>query len=75
MDNTPRSEDEIFSELEQLCASVGYIHVFAALVVQNTYVAFAEGIKGEDFHKTFEKDHLVVDGAMYFVWANGQASD
>ncbi len=59
MDITPRSEDEIFSELEQLCASAGYIHVFAALVVQNTFVAFAEGLKGEDFHKTFEKDHLV----------------
>jgi hypothetical protein len=54
-----RSEAEIFSELEQLCGSPGYIHVYAALVVQNTFVRFAEKIKGEDFHESFGKEHLI----------------
>jgi hypothetical protein len=54
-----RSEAEIFNELEQLCGSPSYIHVYAALVVQNTFVHFAEKIKGEDFHESFGKDHLI----------------
>lgn len=54
-----RSEAEIFNELEQLCGSPGYIHVYAALVVQNTFVRYAEKIKGEDFHESFRKEHLI----------------
>jgi SEC-C motif len=59
MAHAPRSEAEIFSELEQLCGSPGYIHVYAALVVKNTFVRFAEKIKGEDFHESFGKEHLI----------------
>jgi hypothetical protein len=59
MPNASRPEVEIFADLEQLCCTSGYIHVFAALVVQNTFVRFAEGIKGEDFYETFDKDHLI----------------
>jgi hypothetical protein len=54
-----RSEAEILTELEHVCGSSGYIHVYAALVVQNTFVRFAETIKGEDFHESFGKDHLI----------------
>ena len=54
-----RSEADIFNELEQLCGSPGYIHVYAALVVQNTFVRFDEKIKGEDFHESFGKEHLI----------------
>lgn len=54
-----RSETEIFSELEQLCGSAGYIHLYADLVLRNTFVRFAEGIKGEDFHESFGRDHLI----------------
>ena len=54
-----RSEAEIFSELEQLCGSAGYIHLCADLVFRNTFVRFAEGIKGEDFHESFGRDHLI----------------
>jgi len=54
-----RSEAEILKELEELCGSPGYIHVYAALVVQNTFVRFAERIKGEDFHESFGRDHLI----------------
>ena len=54
-----RSETEIFSELEQLCGSAGYIHLYADLVFRNTFVRFAEGIKGEDFHESFGRDHLI----------------
>jgi SEC-C motif len=59
MPSASRPEAEIFADLEQLCCASGYIHVFAALVVQNTFVRFAEGIKGEDFYETFDKDHLI----------------
>ncbi len=59
MPSASRLEAEIFADLEQLCCASGYIHVFAALVVQNTFVRFTEGIKGEDFYETFNKDHLI----------------
>jgi hypothetical protein len=54
-----RSETEIFGELEQLCRSAGYIHLYAYLVFRNTFVRFAEGIKGEDFYESFGRDHLI----------------
>jgi hypothetical protein len=54
-----RSEAEILGDLRRLCTSPGYIHLFAALVVQNTYVMFTEGIKGADFDATFSGDHLI----------------
>lgn len=54
-----QSETEIFSELEELCGSAGYIHLYADLVFRNTFVRFAEGIKGEDFHESFGRDHLI----------------
>jgi len=54
-----RSETEIFGELEQLCRSAGYIHLYAYLVFRNTFVRFAEGIKGEDFYESFSRDHLI----------------
>src|ERR1035438_8104853 len=59
MPSAARPEARIFADLEQLCRTPGYIHVFAALVVQNTFVRFTEGSKGEDFHETFDKDHLI----------------
>jgi len=54
-----RSETEIFSELEHLCGSAGYIHLYADLVFRNTFIRFAEGIKGDDFHESFGRDHLI----------------
>jgi hypothetical protein len=54
-----QSETEIFSELEELCGSAGYIHLYADLVFRNSFVRFAEGIKGEDFHESFGRDHLI----------------
>ncbi len=59
MSSRLRPEAEILKELEHVCESPGYIHVYAALVVQNTFVRFAEQIKGEDFHESFGKDHLI----------------
>src|SRR5258708_10983596 len=59
MSTQPRPEAEILKELEEVCGSPGYIHVYAALVVQNTFVRFAEKIKGEDFHESFGRDHLM----------------
>jgi hypothetical protein len=59
MPSAQRSETEIFSDLEQLCGSVGYIHVFAAFVFQNTFVRFADTLKGEDFHESHGEDHLI----------------
>jgi hypothetical protein len=56
---TARSEAEIFSDLERLCGSRGYIHVYAALVVKNTFVRYSNSISGDAFHETFGKDHLI----------------
>jgi len=54
-----RSEAKIFSELEQLCATSGYIHLYADLVFRNTFVRFAEKIQGDDFQESFGRDHLI----------------
>jgi hypothetical protein len=54
-----RSETDILSELEQLCASPGYIHLYADIVFRNTFVRIAESIKGDDFNESFGKDHLI----------------
>jgi SEC-C motif len=54
-----RSEPEIFADLERVCRSPGYIHVFSSLVVKNTFVAYGETITGEDFENTFGDDRLI----------------
>jgi hypothetical protein len=54
-----RSEEEIFADLERLCGSPGYIHVYAALIVKNTFVRYADKIDGKDFNEAFADDHLI----------------
>ena len=56
---TARSEAEIFADLQRLCGSPGYIHLYAALVVKNTFVRYADKIAGDDFHEAFADDHLI----------------
>jgi hypothetical protein len=54
-----RSEAEILEDLERLCTTPGYIHLFAGLVVQNTFVRYADSIKGSDFDVAFNGEHLL----------------
>lgn len=37
----------------------GYVHLYADLVYRNTFVRFAEKLSAEDFHESFDEDHLI----------------
>jgi SEC-C motif len=54
-----RSEAEVFSDLETVCGSPGYIHAYSALVAKNAFVRFNENIRGDDFDESFAEDHLI----------------
>ncbi|MBY3003517.1 hypothetical protein [Rhizobium leguminosarum] len=54
-----RAEQEIFNELEEVCASSGYIHVLAALCFRDTIVGFANEVRPEDLQKLFSPSTLI----------------
>lgn len=44
---TSRTEQEVFADLERLCATAGYIHVLAALSARDNLVFLPEGLTSE----------------------------
>lgn len=54
-----RSENQIFSDLKNLCACSGYIHALAQICFRDNIVAFKEEMKAEDMQKIFRKDRLI----------------
>jgi hypothetical protein len=53
-----RSEAEVFRDLEQLCGSAGYIHVYAHLAFDNNYLLYSDKISGESFQDTYDPNRL-----------------
>ena len=56
---TGRSEQEVFDDLEELCASSGYIHVLALLSLRDNMVGFAGHLTGEDMAASYAPDRTV----------------
>ncbi|TVQ59116.1 MAG: prepilin peptidase, partial [Spirulina sp. DLM2.Bin59] len=59
MKDTVRKEFEIFSELAEICASPGYIHVIAFLCYRNDIIRYTEKLTPEDMLQQFSKNMLV----------------
>ncbi len=59
MKEAVRKESEIFSELAEICASPGYIHVIAYLCYQNNIIRYADTLTPEDMLQQFSENMLV----------------
>jgi hypothetical protein len=54
-----RTESEIFSELESLCSSTGFIHVIAFFCFKDTFIhTTGEGLTAETLSQQFDKSRL-----------------
>lgn len=56
---TSRTEQEIFDELEQLCASPGYIHVLAVMSLRDNLVTFAGEMTAEALTTSYAPERTV----------------
>lgn len=56
---TSKSEQEIFGELERLCASPGYIHVLAALSFRDNFVTFPGELTAEALAASYVEGRTV----------------
>ena len=55
----PRPESEIFTELEALCASPGYIHAIAYFCHRDNMIRYSGEMKPEDMRHLFSRDRLI----------------
>lgn len=55
----PRSENEIFQELEILCSSPGYIHAIAYFCFRDNTIKYADEMSVENVLQQFNKTRLV----------------
>jgi hypothetical protein len=54
-----RTESEIFSELESLCSSTGFIHVIAFFCFKDIFIhTTGEGLTAETLSQQFDKSRL-----------------
>jgi hypothetical protein len=56
---TGRSEQEIFDDLEELCASQGYLHVLALLSLRDNMVGFAGHLTSDDMAASYASGRTV----------------
>ena len=54
-----RDESEIFSQLETLCTSPGYIHAIAYFCFRDNIVGYTNKMKVEDLLKQYSPERLV----------------
>lgn len=57
--NRIRSEQDIFEDLAQLCASPGYVHALAFLAFRDNYVRYADELTAQDMLPMFSKERLI----------------
>lgn len=56
---TGRSEQEVFDDLEELCASQGYLHVLALLSLRDNMVGFAGHLTTDDMATSYASGRTV----------------
>ena len=56
---TGRDEQEIFDDLEELCASPGYLHVLALLSLRDNMIGFADHLTSDDVSASYAPDRTV----------------
>lgn len=54
-----RTEEAIFRELAELCASPGFVHVIAYLCIRDNMIRYMDEIKPEDMSNLYSSEHLV----------------
>ena len=54
-----RSEQEIFDELETVCASPGYVHVLAFLSFRDNMVSYGGHLTGKDMAASYASDRTI----------------
>ncbi len=59
MRETVRKESEIFSELAEICASPGYVHVIAYLCYKNNLIQYVDTLTPEDMLQQSSRDMCV----------------
>ena len=59
MNETSRSEEEIFGDLELLCVSPGYVHALAFLCFRDNMIGFGDSLTLEDMQGMFSPDRLI----------------
>ncbi|MFN8382463.1 MAG: nuclease-related domain-containing protein [Anaerolineales bacterium] len=59
MKPNPRDESEVFTQLEALCTSPGYIHAIAFFCFRDNTVGYAKQMKVENLLKQYSPEHLV----------------
>jgi len=55
----PRTESEIFGELETLCSSPGYIHAIAFFCLRDNMIRYSGEMKPEDMRHLFSRTRLI----------------
>lgn len=56
---TPRSEAEVFADLEKMCTSQGYIHVLAAISVRDNLIVYSGHFSRADLEKSYTDDRTI----------------
>ncbi|MEW4468428.1 SEC-C metal-binding domain-containing protein [Parasphingorhabdus sp. JC815] len=59
LDESTRSEKEIFDELESLCSSPGYIHVLAYISYRDNLVTFNGALSDDDVSNSYVKERTI----------------
>jgi len=54
-----RTEQQVFDELAQLCASPGFVHVISYFVFRDNVVGYKDELRGEDYAKMFSHSRLI----------------
>lgn len=56
---SPRAEGVIFSELETLCITPGYVNALSYIIFRDSVVTGGEEFKKEDFGKLYDRERLI----------------
>lgn len=57
--STPRSEQEIFADLEALCAQPGFVHMLAYVCFRDNMVLYSEDVTVEHLREVSRPDRLI----------------
>lgn len=56
---TSRTEQEVFSDLESLCASPGYIHVLAYVSLRDNFIFFGDRLTADDTAASYDPERTI----------------